>query len=156
MLQWRLLRREVNDLQPCRRVDARQGMFLFPSADSSYSNVCGYGPTYCGDGCQSNCDAVAECGQYASPAGKTCPLNVCCSEFGFCGKFVWVKLILAVILHVEQQLLRNLQEQPPTFAGRGANPIVVLPTDPAVQVMFVTESSATMNLGQTPRNRADR
>ncbi|KAF2723824.1 glycoside hydrolase family 18 protein [Polychaeton citri CBS 116435] len=46
---------------------------------------CGYGPTYCGDGCQSNCDAVAECGEYAVPAGKTCPLNVCCSQFGFCG-----------------------------------------------------------------------
>ncbi|KAB2570582.1 Killer toxin subunits alpha/beta [Lasiodiplodia theobromae] len=49
------------------------------------SNVCGYGPTYCGDGCQSHCDAKAECGQYAEVPGTTCPLNVCCSEFGFCG-----------------------------------------------------------------------
>lgn len=49
------------------------------------SNVCGYGPLYCGDGCQSNCDAHAECGQYALQAGQSCPLNVCCSQFGFCG-----------------------------------------------------------------------
>jgi chitinase len=46
---------------------------------------CGYGPDYCGDGCQANCDAVAECGKFASVKGKKCPLNVCCSEFGFCG-----------------------------------------------------------------------
>lgn len=42
------------------------------------SNVCGFGPVYCGDGCQSNCDAKAECGQYAKVNGTTCPLNVCC------------------------------------------------------------------------------
>ncbi|RYP44871.1 hypothetical protein DL768_008713 [Monosporascus sp. mg162] len=46
---------------------------------------CGYGPTYCGDGCQSNCNATAECGEFADVAGKTCPLHVCCSKFGFCG-----------------------------------------------------------------------
>ncbi|KAH7317114.1 symbiotic chitinase [Stachybotrys elegans] len=46
---------------------------------------CGYGPTYCGDGCTSNCDAHAECGQYAVPKDKKCPLNTCCSEHGFCG-----------------------------------------------------------------------
>ncbi|KAK5658413.1 hypothetical protein OQA88_2390 [Cercophora sp. LCS_1] len=49
------------------------------------SGFCGYGPTYCGTGCQSNCNAKAECGQYAETPGKTCPLNTCCSEFGFCG-----------------------------------------------------------------------
>lgn len=46
---------------------------------------CGYSPTYCGDGCQSNCGAKAECGQYAASPGTGCPLNVCCSEHGFCG-----------------------------------------------------------------------
>jgi hypothetical protein len=46
---------------------------------------CGYSPTYCGDGCQSNCDAKAPCGEYADTPGKTCPLNVCCSKHGFCG-----------------------------------------------------------------------
>lgn len=39
------------------------------------SGYCGYGSTYCGSGCTSNCNATAECGQYSSPAGKTCPLN---------------------------------------------------------------------------------
>ncbi|GKT51071.1 killer toxin subunits alpha/beta [Colletotrichum spaethianum] len=47
--------------------------------------VCGYGETFCGSDCVSNCDAHAECGQYAQPAGKECPLKVCCSKFGFCG-----------------------------------------------------------------------
>jgi chitinase len=49
------------------------------------SGWCGYGPTYCGDGCLSNCDAKAECGQYSETGNGTCPLNVCCSQFGFCG-----------------------------------------------------------------------
>lgn len=49
------------------------------------SGYCGYGSTYCGTGCTSNCNAVAECGIDASPAGKTCPLNTCCSQYGFCG-----------------------------------------------------------------------
>lgn len=68
------------------------------------SGYCGYGPTYCGSGCQSNCGATAECGQYASTSGKQCPLNVwsvaarhamstasktdgccSCSQYGFCG-----------------------------------------------------------------------
>ena len=47
------------------------------------SGFCGYGPTYCGDGCQANCDAKAECGQFAQQKGKECPLNTCCSQFGF-------------------------------------------------------------------------
>ncbi|EFQ36443.1 chitin recognition protein [Colletotrichum graminicola M1.001] len=46
---------------------------------------CGYAPAYCGAGCQSNCDAKAECGQYAVNPGQTCNLNACCSEHGFCG-----------------------------------------------------------------------
>ena len=56
------------------------------------SGYCGYGPTYCGtngqspnDQCWSQCDAHAECGQYAVNPGQGCPLNVCCSQFGFCG-----------------------------------------------------------------------
>ncbi|KAL7895963.1 glycoside hydrolase family 18 protein [Trichoderma sp. TUCIM 5745] len=49
------------------------------------SGWCGYGPTYCGKGCQSNCNAKAECGKFAPKAEQSCPLNVCCSEFGFCG-----------------------------------------------------------------------
>ncbi|KAJ5326544.1 hypothetical protein MYU51_014673 [Penicillium brevicompactum] len=56
------------------------------------NGVCGFGKTYCGttgkspnDACWSNCDAHAECGKDAKEPGKACPLNVCCSEFGFCG-----------------------------------------------------------------------
>ncbi|UKZ58865.1 uncharacterized protein TrAtP1_000187 [Trichoderma atroviride] len=49
------------------------------------SGWCGFGPTYCGKGCQSNCNATADCGQFAHTPGSPCPLNVCCSEFGFCG-----------------------------------------------------------------------
>ncbi|KAJ5372784.1 hypothetical protein N7517_004790 [Penicillium concentricum] len=28
---------------------------------------------------------IPECGQYAAPASFDCPINVCCSAFGFCG-----------------------------------------------------------------------
>ncbi|KAI0398768.1 chitotriosidase-1 [Xylaria palmicola] len=49
------------------------------------TGVCGFGPTFCGDDCDSQCDAKSECGQFSDPPGKTCPLNVCCSEYGFCG-----------------------------------------------------------------------
>ncbi|KAJ6052520.1 glycosyl hydrolases family 18-domain-containing protein [Penicillium canescens] len=56
------------------------------------SGYCGFGDKYCGttdespnDACWSNCDAHAECGKDAVPAHKGCPLNVCCSPYGFCG-----------------------------------------------------------------------
>ncbi|KAF4336894.1 bacteriodes thetaiotaomicron symbiotic chitinase, partial [Fusarium beomiforme] len=39
---------------------------------------CGYGPKYCGTGCQSHCDAKAECGRYAKDPGQGCPLNSNC------------------------------------------------------------------------------
>jgi chitinase len=47
------------------------------------SGFCGYGPKYCGKDCVSDCTAVAECGQFAKNPGAKCPLNTCCSEFGF-------------------------------------------------------------------------
>lgn len=49
--------------------------------------LCGYDPDdQCSKAnCVSNCDAKAECGKWAATAGAECPLNVCCSEFGFCG-----------------------------------------------------------------------
>ncbi|GLA58752.1 hypothetical protein AtubIFM54640_008854 [Aspergillus tubingensis] len=40
---------------------------------------------FCGDTCVSNCNATAPCGKDASTPDATCPLNVCCSEWGFCG-----------------------------------------------------------------------
>jgi hypothetical protein len=57
----------------------------------SYTNLVGAllillkGPVYCGDGCTSNCNATAPCGKYHKTPGTTCPLNTCCSEWGFCG-----------------------------------------------------------------------
>lgn len=53
--------------------------------DSFLLTVIRYAPAYCGKGCLSNCDAKAECGEYAKVKGQTCPLNVCCSKHGFCG-----------------------------------------------------------------------
>lgn len=46
------------------------------------------GPTFCGDGCISTCDQKSECDpgwgiQWSN--ASVCPLNVCCSKFGFCG-----------------------------------------------------------------------
>jgi hypothetical protein len=32
--------------------------------------VCGFGPTFCGDDCDSQCDAKPECGQFADPPGE--------------------------------------------------------------------------------------
>ncbi|KAI1525284.1 Glycosyl hydrolase family 18 protein, partial [Pyrenophora tritici-repentis] len=56
------------------------------------TGYCNYGEKYCGTNgqspnevCWSNCDAKAECGRDAAVPGKKCPLNVCCSAFGFCG-----------------------------------------------------------------------
>lgn len=44
---------------------------------------CGYGPDFCGSGCQNNCDAKPECGKWSK--NFDCPLRVCCSKWGFCG-----------------------------------------------------------------------
>lgn len=54
----------------------------------SKSNLCGYSKDFCGDNCQHNCDAKAECGPYGPTSSQKCPLNVCCSEFGYCGSTI--------------------------------------------------------------------
>jgi chitinase len=46
------------------------------------NGLCGYSAAECGAGCASNCDAKAQCGQYGTPGQNSCPLNVCCSQFG--------------------------------------------------------------------------
>ncbi|RYP77183.1 hypothetical protein DL770_007103 [Monosporascus sp. CRB-9-2] len=53
------------------------------------NNVCGLGPSYCAaENCTSSCGEKSECDPGWGPewaAREKCPLNVCCSEFGFCG-----------------------------------------------------------------------
>ena len=56
------------------------------------TGYCNYGPEACGtdgkspnDKCWSNCDAHAPCGKNSLSGDLKCPLNVCCSQFGFCG-----------------------------------------------------------------------
>lgn len=52
----------------------------------SKEGSCGFGPDWCSaDNCIGTCDAKAECGEYAEKPGSDCPLNVCCSRWGFCG-----------------------------------------------------------------------
>ena len=73
-------------LEGCCSKDGRYVYF-----HSSYEIDCltdsiisyGFGPDFCGEGCQGTCDAIAQCGQYSNV--PTCPLNVCCSQDGFCG-----------------------------------------------------------------------
>ncbi|CAM1502566.1 Fc.00g073420.m01.CDS01 [Cosmosporella sp. VM-42] len=59
-----------------------------PIDEATGKGICGTGPDYCGDDCTSECDYKAECdpgwGLKYSNATK-CPLNVCCSDYGFCG-----------------------------------------------------------------------
>lgn len=51
----------------------------------SDTGVCSFAPSSCADDvCISNCNATAPCGQYGDPGSASCPLNVCCSEYGFC------------------------------------------------------------------------
>lgn len=75
-----------------------------PCPDGSCCNKsgrCGFGKENCGDGCQSNCksftkhhhgltdcllgDAKAFCGKDSEGGNSKCPLNVCCSFYGYCG-----------------------------------------------------------------------
>ena len=59
-----------------------------PRDKTTGKGVCGLGPDFCGKGCISNCERKSECdpgwGIDWSESAK-CPLNVCCSKFGFCG-----------------------------------------------------------------------
>ncbi|KAH8764925.1 glycoside hydrolase superfamily [Diaporthe sp. PMI_573] len=47
--------------------------------------ICGYGPTYCGDGCTSQCDATAMCGEFSEDADVPCGMQLYCSATGWCG-----------------------------------------------------------------------
>ncbi|KAI6091579.1 hypothetical protein F4821DRAFT_226439 [Hypoxylon rubiginosum] len=60
-----------------------------PCADGSCCNTsggCGYGEANCGEGnCTSNCGATAACGRDSKSGEVSCPLDVCCSYYGYCG-----------------------------------------------------------------------
>ncbi|KAK2611936.1 hypothetical protein QQS21_002042 [Conoideocrella luteorostrata] len=79
--------RYLQEYQPFKREDytCGPGRPCHNGACCGESGNCGYGPTYCGKGCISNCNSHAECGQFSDPPNVKCPLNTCCSEFGFCG-----------------------------------------------------------------------
>ncbi|KAK4096330.1 glycoside hydrolase family 18 protein [Parathielavia hyrcaniae] len=56
--------------------------------DDTGVGACGAGPDFCGEECTSQCGWKSECDpgwgiQWSN--ASTCPLNVCCSKFGFCG-----------------------------------------------------------------------
>jgi chitinase len=46
---------------------------------------CGYKLEHCGPGCKSNCNAKAICGIDSADGQTRCPLNLCCSYYGWCG-----------------------------------------------------------------------
>ncbi|KFA50333.1 hypothetical protein S40293_09933 [Stachybotrys chartarum IBT 40293] len=60
-----------------------------PEGCCSSAGFCGYGPDFCGQGCQSTCDRRSQCNPGWNSTefseGNRCPLNVCCSEHGYCG-----------------------------------------------------------------------
>ncbi|KAK7994851.1 hypothetical protein PG990_013624 [Apiospora arundinis] len=49
------------------------------------NSICGYGPDFCGDGCQSQCNATAMCGEFSENADMPCGMKLCCSATGWCG-----------------------------------------------------------------------
>ncbi|CAG8960671.1 hypothetical protein HYFRA_00013439, partial [Hymenoscyphus fraxineus] len=93
-----IISRAVCDDNPCNADNP-----CIEGCCSSSSNVCGYGPNYCGlDYCIANastngtCAHLSECDPGVNPgwgttwgsdyaSATTCPLHVCCSEYGFCG-----------------------------------------------------------------------
>ncbi|KAK1856378.1 putative class V chitinase [Colletotrichum chrysophilum] len=46
-------------------------------------NICGYGPDFCGTGCQSQCNATAMCGEFSENAEMPCGMKLCCSATGW-------------------------------------------------------------------------
>jgi chitinase len=48
-------------------------------------HICGFGPDFCGDGCLSQCDAKAMCGEHSENGEMPCGMKLCCSASGWCG-----------------------------------------------------------------------
>lgn len=51
----------------------------------SKDRICGFGPDFCGDGCRSQCDATAMCGEFSENGEMPCGMKLCCSAMGWCG-----------------------------------------------------------------------
>ena len=65
-----------------------QGVYVLQPISSfilTISGQCGYRNEHCKKSCVANCNAKAPCGINSKDGSQTCPLNVCCSYFGFCG-----------------------------------------------------------------------
>jgi hypothetical protein len=79
----------VSDYMFRRQDDAGSCSDSAPCSDGSCCNnqgKCGFGPANCGVGnCTNNCNATAECGRDSAGGDVSCPLNVCCSYYGYCG-----------------------------------------------------------------------
>ncbi|PYH48074.1 glycoside hydrolase, partial [Aspergillus saccharolyticus JOP 1030-1] len=77
-----------NDDYTCSKTKACKIGCCGPLDKATGKGNCGYGSDFCGKACSANCNRKSECdpgwGREWSNA-STCPLNVCCSKFGFCG-----------------------------------------------------------------------
>ncbi|KAK4143425.1 glycoside hydrolase superfamily [Dichotomopilus funicola] len=85
LLLWSLLLLLVN---PILAQDSNPDYTCSPTKGCTLG-ICGMGPTFCAPGnCTSQCDAKSDCDPGWGPEwsqATNCPLNVCCSKFGFCG-----------------------------------------------------------------------
>lgn len=71
------------------------------------NGLCGYSPSECGAGkCTSKCDSKAECGQYGVSGKKNCPLNVCCSQFGYVVLLEDIWISLRISTNIVSKILR--------------------------------------------------
>ncbi|OTB01251.1 glycoside hydrolase family 18 protein [Hypoxylon sp. CI-4A] len=81
-------RRDNEDESTCTKKKGCPKGCCGPLDPATGKGTCGTGPKFCGDGCTSQCNYKSECdpgwGMKWSNMSK-CPLNVCCSEYGFCG-----------------------------------------------------------------------
>ncbi|RDL41225.1 putative glycoside hydrolase family 18 protein [Venustampulla echinocandica] len=82
----------------------------------SKEGICGYGPSFCGDGnCTSLCNATAMCGEFSENADMPCVMNLCCSAMGWCGSepLCRVRLGTAHVLLTHRHLVPKEIEAPP-------------------------------------------
>lgn len=118
---------------------------------------CNYGPKACGttgtspnDVCWSNCDAKAECGRYANPPGKKCPLNVV-RILGEPKRELSLTISSAAPAGVSAAPRRTSARSPTT--PRRAVRATATNLDPRIRTaMYKKESSATMRHGTTRKH----